>query len=115
MEYLLGKGLINPIPSNILQKIYDAGELSKARLDELKKTLKETPSLDTRKQLVAEVLGEGGGVAGVRAHQTDPEKEQILVSKGTGKLISLCFDLPQVEVEIERAVAQVKRAMTETE
>ena len=111
VEYLLRKGLINPTPSDVLQRIYDTGEVPKARLDELKKISRESTDLDTRQWLVMETLIHSAGATSTKADQAHSEHERILVSKGAGKLISFYFDLPQVEIEIERAVAQVQRAM----
>ena len=85
------------------------------KVDELKKTLKDSTELDTRKRLVIEALEQSAGATSPRVEQPDSDKERILVSKGAGKLIALCFDLPQVEIEIERAVAQVRRNMASEE
>lgn len=55
-------------------------------------------------------------VSGVVHQQTNNESEDVMVlQRWNGKLIAEQFDLPDMEVEIERAVEQVERSIEEKE
>ena len=93
--------------SPILSQIYGARQLSKQELDGLQKSAQEAKTLEEKEQQVATRLG---------AEPSDPPKpdshpssDHLLVRKDTGKLVSICFGLPQINMEIERASTQVRK------
>ena len=53
-------------------------------------------------------------VSRVVAEQTQGDAEEVMVlQKWNGKLLAEAFELPEMEVEIERAVEQVEKAIGE--
>ena len=53
-------------------------------------------------------------VSRVVAEQTKGDAEEVMVlQKWNGKLLAEAFDLPEMEVEIERAVEQVEKSIGE--
>jgi hypothetical protein len=112
VEFLLDNHLINLVQSGILQKVYSIKELPQEQTKSIKESLKGVQNLEEREKIFD---------TAIQAGQPDPGKEKqsnesvssdtLLASKGTGKLVSLCFDVPQIDVEMERALVQVKEAI----
>ena len=46
---------------------------------------------------------------------SDPQSEGLLLSQSSGKLIAETLEVPELEIEIERAVAQVERSLAARE
>ena len=83
VEYLLDKNLITTCPSRILDDLYTTGEQFSDRTP-----VKET---DTSK-----------------AFRTE---ERMLLHKSNGKQIAEALKMPELEVELDRAVWQVEKAL----
>jgi len=85
VEYLLSKNLIKAAPSQILNQLYVNGKLHfDGKL--------EKPTEDLR-------LEEKDG------------KEEMLLHKSDGKAISEALEIPELDVELDRAVWQVENAL----
>ncbi|EKG14065.1 hypothetical protein MPH_08807 [Macrophomina phaseolina MS6] len=98
LEFLLKNNLIKPKPSEELDEMYAAGLIHPSRQHS-----RDAPA-PTRKQTeeVAEII----------ARQTNNETEDVMVlQKWNGKLLAERFHLPEMEVEIERAVEQVESSI----
>ena len=86
IEFLLEKKLITPQPSNILDELYSAG----------KKPFNTSASLPT--------------TSSTPEDSTAPE-ETIILHKSDGKRIAEALKIPELNVELDRAVWQVKKAL----
>ena len=102
LEFLLKHNLPKPHPSAILDELYTAGLMYPTRaLSRL-----APPPTPQQAQEVANVVHK----------QTNNETEDVMVlQRWNGKLIAERFDLPEMEVEIERAVGQVEEAIKSKE
>lgn len=89
VEFLLNKNLIKAAPSKILDQLYANGKLH------FDGTL-EKPLEDLR-------LEEEDG------------KEKMLLHKSDGKVISAALELPELDIELDRAVWQVENALKSDE
>ena len=90
-----------------LSQIYGARKFSKQELDDLQKSAQEAKTLEEREHQVASRLGaEPSDPLKLESH---PIPDPVLVRKDTGKLVSICFGLPQINMEIERASTQVRK------
>lgn len=102
LEFLLKHGLPKPHPSWTLDEVYTAGLMYPTR-----KLSRAAPS-PTKEQ--------ADNVARVVHQQTNNETEDVMVlQRWNGKLIAEQFQLPDMEVEIERAVEQVERSIKSKE
>lgn len=85
VEFLLEKNLIKAAPSKILDELYSRGNRPfHASTVELSKDARSVE------------------------HK---EKEQMILHKSDGKLIAAALNLPEVEIELDRAVWQVEQAI----
>ena len=97
-----------PRPSKTLQKIYGARALSKDRMQDLRGSIKAESGESEREALVLKAIApweEGPADPPDRSQKS----EEMVATGQTGQLISLCYDLPQIEMELERALKQVRR------
>jgi len=98
LEFLLHNGLIKTKPSPVLDEMYAAGLIHPTRQES-----REAPA-PTQEQIeeVAKQVGQrsNGG-----------EEETLVLLRWNGKLLAERFKIPAMEVEIERAVEQVQRAL----
>ena len=85
VEYLIQNNLIKATPSQILNDLYANGKLNFSRIS-------EKPTEDLRSQ-------EKDG------------KEQMLLHKSDGKVISNALEIAELDVELDRAVWQVENAL----
>jgi hypothetical protein len=85
VEYLLENNLIKAAPSQILNDLYANGKLNFTRIA-------EKPVDD------------------LRSEESDG-KEQMLLHKSDGKVISDALDIAELNVELDRAVWQVENAL----
>ena len=85
VEYLLNNDLIRAAPSQILNKLYAKGKLSFSG-----NPAKATPDL--------------------RLEEKDGN-EHMLLHKSDGKAISEALEIPELDVELDRAVWQVEKAL----
>lgn len=95
LEFLLKNNLIKSNPSKELDELYAAGLIHPSRQQS-----RDAPS-PTRKQAeeVAEIV----------RRQTNNETEDVMVLQNwNGKLLAERYHLPEMEIEIERAVEQVE-------
>jgi len=102
LEFLLKHNLPKPNPSWTLDELYTAGLMYPTR------ALSRAAPRPTPQQAEE--------VAGVVHQQTNNETEDVMVlQRWNGKLIAEQFNLPDMEVEIERAVGQVESAIKSKE
>jgi len=102
LEFLLKHNLPTPKPSAILDEVYTAGLMYPTR------ALSRAAPRPTEQQ--------ADEVASVVSRQTNNDTEDVMVlQKWNGKLIAEQFELPDMEVEIERAVEQVESAIKSKE
>ena len=98
LEFLLKHNLPTPAPSPILDEVYAAGLMYPTR------ALSRAAPRPTPEQAQS--------VAQVVHQQTNNETEDVMVlQRWNGKLIAEQFKLPDMEVEIERAVEQVEKSI----
>lgn len=98
LEFLLKHNLPKPHPSWALDEVYTAGLMYPTR------QLSRAAPRPTEEQ--------AGEVAKVVHQQTNNETEDVMVlQRWNGKLIAEQFKLPDMEVEIERAVEQVEKSI----
>ncbi|KAF1835899.1 hypothetical protein BDW02DRAFT_261404 [Decorospora gaudefroyi] len=98
LEFLLQHNLPTPAPSSALDQLYTAGLMYPTR------ALSRAAPRPTQQQAAQ--------VAGVVHQQTNNETQDVMVlQRWNGKLIAEQFRLPDMEVEIERAVGQVEKSI----
>jgi hypothetical protein len=98
LEFLLKHNLPTPTPSAALDEVYTAGLMYPTR------QLSRAAPTPTEK--------EAEDVSMVVHQQTNNETEDVMVlQRWNGKLIAEQFELPDMEVEIERAVEQVQTSI----
>ena len=98
LEYLMSKNLIQQTASAQLDAMYTRGLLHPTRQASREA---EIPS-EEEIQRVSQEVGE---------KSKDGEEEVMVLQKWNGKLLAEAFELPEMEVEIERAVEQVEKAV----
>lgn len=102
LEFLLKHNQPKPNPSWALDEAYTAGLMYPTR------QISRAAPRPTEK--------EADKVSDVVHQQTNNESEDVMVlQRWNGKLIAEQFDLPDMEVEIERAVEQVEKSIDEKE
>ena len=92
MEFLLENKLIELYPSEILRLAYIEAEMDKT-MGELDKEMAKIRS--------------GSSIDSV----SDIQKERMLLSKPSGQLFAGHLDVPELAIEVERAVWQVEKAL----
>lgn len=98
LEFLLQHNLPTPNPSSELDEVYTAGLMYPTR------QISRAAPRPTPEQAEE--------VARVVRQQTDGGKEDVMVlQRWNGKLIAERFKLPDMEVEVERAVEQVEQSI----
>jgi aminopeptidase N len=98
LSHLMGKNLVKETPSPTLDAMYATGLLHPTRQASRDA---DTPSEEEIER-----------VSKVVAEQTAGDAEEVMVlQKWNGKLLAEAFELPEMEVEIERAVEQVEKAI----
>ena len=98
LETLLQKKLVNLTPSTELDELYAAGLINETRAQSREATL---PSKE-----------ESQTVAALISTQSDNgTKDMMLLKRWNGKLLAERFELPEMEIEIERAVEQVEQGI----
>ena len=83
IEFLLDKKLITPQPSKILEELYSSG----------KKPFDTKPVTSTTSQ------------------GSTPGTETMVLHKSDGKRIAQALELPQLDIELDRAVWQVEKSL----
>lgn len=102
LEFMLKHNLPKPTSSWALDEVYTAGLMYPTR--QLSRAAPTPTEEDADK------------VAGVVAQQTNNDTEDVMVlQRWNGKLIAEQFQLPDMEVEIERAVEQVENSIKSKE
>ena len=102
LEFLLKHNLPTPTPSWTLDEVYTAGLMYPTR------QLSRAAPRPTEEQ--------ANEVARVVHQQTNNDSEDVMVlQRWNGKLIAEQFQLPDMEVEIERAVEQVEKSIKSKE
>jgi hypothetical protein len=100
LEHLTRNNLIKHTSSPQLDAMYATGLIHPTRQASREA---ETPSEDDIER-----------VSRVVAEQTQGDAEEVMVlQKWNGKLLAEAFELPEMEVEIERAVEQVEKSIGE--
>lgn len=100
LEHIVKKDLVQVTDSKQMDAMYAAGLLHPTR--EVSRDA-APPSSEQVEQVAKKI-----------AHQTtDGEDESMLLQRWNGKLIAEAFHLPEMEVEIERAVEQVEKAIND--
>ncbi|KAB2573106.1 hypothetical protein BFW01_g9038 [Lasiodiplodia theobromae] len=98
LEFLLKNNLIKPKPSHELDQLYAAGLIHPTR----QLSRDAAPPSKEQAEAVAEIV----------RRQTNNETEDVMVlQKWNGKLLAERYHLPEMEVEIERAVEQVESSI----
>jgi len=98
LEFLVKNSLIRPSPSIILDQLYTAGL--------------KYPSRQMSRVAPTPTVEEGEAVAKIVENQTNGGVEDVMLLQGwNGKLMAEEFKLPDMEVEIERAVEQVENSI----
>jgi len=94
----MDKNSVTPTASPQMDRLYTAGLLHPSR-----EKIRDAPqTTDSETEEVARMI----------ETQTSGEKEEVmLLQRWNGKLIAEGFDLPEMEIEIERAVEQVQKAI----
>ena len=93
LQFLLKNNLLTMAPSPLLDEVY----------------AKQEPPLPTSPEPTT-----GSGTDPVENHREfpNPDGETMLLSQANGKKMTQALDIPQLEVELERAVWQVETAIT---
>ncbi len=94
VQFLLQHKLLNMTPSRILDQVYA----------DQKQPLPSSPSATTDSDPDATTTADPAGVP-------NADGETMLLSQANGKKMSQALDLPQLEVELERAIWQVEAAI----
>jgi hypothetical protein len=103
LEFLTkNPSLLNPTTSPILDNLYTAGLLHSTR-DKSRLAPPPTQEQISHVTKIIETKGNNG------------EKDVMLLQRWNGKLLAEEFKLPEMEVEIERAVEQVEGAIAKAE
>ena len=97
VEFLLDHKLIKESPSSLLDTLY-----SIARVD--------VALSDARREVERLRAGRDNGEAKPQ-NTSDPHGEEMLLSQSSGRLIAETVEVPELEMEIERAIAQVERTL----
>lgn len=98
LQFLHEKQLLNLAPSKILDELYTAGLIHKTRAES---RAARVPTEEETQQ-----------VAEATEKQTNDGAEDVmLLQRWNGKLLAERLKLPEMEVEIERAVEQVEGAI----
>lgn len=100
LEYLMSKNLVQQTASAQLDAMYTRGLLHPTRQATREA---ETPSEEEVERVSREVGEKSRG----------DEEEVMVLQKWNGKLLAEEFKLPEMEVEIERAVEQVEKSIEE--
>ncbi|KAF2503317.1 hypothetical protein BU16DRAFT_449143 [Lophium mytilinum] len=98
LQFILENKLLKPVPSSELDEAYAAGLMYPTR------ELSRAAPLPTQEQVdeISNIVGK----------QTNDGSEDVMVlQRWNGKLIAERFKLPEMEIEIERAVEQVETAI----
>ncbi|KAH7385476.1 mitochondrial K+-H+ exchange-related-domain-containing protein [Phaeosphaeria sp. MPI-PUGE-AT-0046c] len=102
LEFLLKHNLPTPSPSWALDEVYTAGLMY--------------PTRQLSRAAPNPTQGQADEVAGVVHKQTNNDTEDVMVlQRWNGKLIAEQFQLPEMEIEIERAVEQVQQSIKSKE
>lgn len=97
VEFLLDHKLIQKSPSPLLDTLY-----SIARVD--------AALSGARREVERLRAGRDHGEAKLQ-NTSDPHGEEMLLSQSSGRLIAETLEVPELEMEIERAIAQVERSL----
>jgi HD-GYP domain-containing protein (c-di-GMP phosphodiesterase class II) len=98
LDHLVTKKLITSSPSSKLDEAYAAGILKPAK-EAAKATTTGSVSSAEIEKAVAEV-------------ESRPEgEESMLLQNWNGRVLAEAYELPEMEIEIERAVEQVEKAI----
>lgn len=100
LEHALSLDKVKLVPSRRMDELYSSGLLN-PELEDAKEM--PTPSDEEMDRVAARVMGKQG--SNVQA------EDSLLLRKRNGKLIGETFHLPEMEVEIERAVEQVEKEL----
>ncbi|KAI9696241.1 MAG: hypothetical protein M1836_005794 [Candelina mexicana] len=90
------KSLYNSYPNPALDVLYTAGLINKAPHNNAKPDLKDSRDVST------ETSGQPSGL----------QEEKMLLQQWNGKLIAQALEVPELEVELERAIWQVEESLT---
>ena len=97
VEFLLDHKLVKDSPSSLLDILY-----SIARVD--------AALSGARREVERLQAGRDNGEAKPQ-NTSDPHGEEMLLSQSSGRLIAETLEVPELEMEIERAIAQVERSL----
>lgn len=101
LEHLTNHNLIKTTDSQEMDELYTAGLLHPKR-----EVARDTPRpSEDQIQQVAKVI---------EAQTNGGQEDVMLLQRWNGKLIAEGFKLPEMEIEIERAVEQVEKAIQDT-
>lgn len=75
----------------------------------IKDSLADTTDVEERTKAFARAI-EAEKSAPTDSNASDPDA--LLISKNTGQLVTLCFGVPNVDVELGRAFAQVQNKIS---
>jgi len=98
LEHLMGRNVVKAESSKTLDAMYTAGLLHGSRQGSREAPTPTEEETEQVKKLVAAQSQEGA-------------EEVMVLQRWNGKLLAEAFHLPEMEVEIERAVEQVESAL----
>lgn len=98
LKHILDYKLVSPKPSTVLDEMYAAGLIHPTRD---KSRAAEIPSEEETEEVARRFMDQGN----------DGDEEVMLLRRWNGKLLAEKLGLPELEVEIERAVEQVEQSM----
>ena len=98
IEFLLDLHLVKPQASKQLRMAYSeaAMDVSMQQIETENAALSPTPSSSTD---------------GRNKEETGFEEEQMLLSKSSGKVLADWLEIPEIQVEVDRAIWQVERSI----
>lgn len=102
LEHLLKRDRITITASQQLDELYTLGRQQKSHQEA--RAANPPPREDVEKL-----------AAQTEEHAQDGKKEVLLLQTWNGKLLAEAFELPEMEIEIERAVEQVQKAIADEE
>ena len=102
LEFILQSKLLKSVPSSELDEVYTAGLMYPSREISRNAPVPSREQAEDISNIIEERTNDGS---------KDGSKDVMVLQRWNGKLIAERFRLPEMEVEIERAVEQVEQAI----
>lgn len=98
LEHLLATNLVQTRPSETLDAMYTSGILSPSE----EQSEPATPTTEKSQHTVE--IAETSTTA-------DKASETMLMQSGSGELLAEAFELPEMEIEVDRAIVQIEKSI----